>query len=1509
MATSKNNPIDIKERILSLENALADPFSELNIERVLDVFVSSVLDSQRIPRDKEDTQILTFSERFTECVNQLLSFRRQRHDFTFLSSLGRGAYGRVDLVRENATGRICAMKTLDKSKMLSQQADFWAEREIMSQSVSPWIVRLIYSFQDVRSLYMVMEYVPGGTLVCWMDEVELISETVCRFYAAEIAQALSDLHDMGFIHRDIKPDNMLLDISGHLKLADFGTCVRVDPHTHRVRCESAVGTPDYISPEVLYSQSSGGGEYGFAVDWWALGVLVYEMICGETPFYSDDLVTTYSKIMSHTTSLHLPKDIAITPSCLDFIKRLLSPEDVRLGSGPDGAEEVRNHSWFSTSWATDECLPSRVNEPGDEAYFDWTWKTLRSLSPGPFQPSLTSETDTSYFREDDIEGECENQLEEQQNSSSDVGGDQNTLATQNGETASACFEGNQLSFAGFTFSSPKLAPLSGVYLAPSQTTSEIPSLPKEDTLSEKESSQQTQRIHELEEALAHAQHQLVTLEARYIENLSDAERRFEVLKLEHASALNQVEAEISKLKAIAESERKARQGAEAQKAKAVDLLAKRATDMADRLTASIGHSSKGLPQRRQASLPVEMPDSAVINIDLVTDESQVDNAFSSALPPTSPSERSTSSEVGSNGGSPEATTSAATELLLRRIQELVERAQQADEQLQIEKKFAELYKKACAEKEDQLAERDQRIASLVETLESTKQSKEQTQLAIRHALMEEQERSAQYLECLKAAEKSSELANRRAQIATNEAIALREEVNAMREELVIARGDLATEKLKCTAAVNKIQQILSGENADALELMMLSEMEAMRRSGEHAGKEIGSGAIDGHQTAASAVAALKVKGSKKFTSQQHLFRHLDRKYKRLVSEFEQMQTKHRLEMKEARTMFHASQESAQTARNQVISLSEEVASLQTQLNSANAALKAAIAEQAGSGTPSASTLHRIPAPLAGNVGSRTFRSRLVRKPSTDTEHQTTATGMCTSKGDNGEAEIDHLPPLEVARSPTRLQRVSSLSSPRRPLLVPPTSSIGGLSVAPASPLLPVNFTFGGQLDMPGKHGRRKKLVWDQRFAKLTFSRLLVWDTAKSVPEHLLQLHQESSSFDAALSSLSGDGNTTASGTSTMGRKISRPGHNLLLDLPLNAILHVRSVTSCDVLHATPDDLPRIFQVIFDQCEAGGSGISQPNRQTRDATLSNPESSPHCSTPSAKSSNSPSVLGSSKTLPRKLSFSSSNTFSASSPSTKALQQQKHLLKNRTNSSGQLLQLTHAVSSDPLLSSEACDGGGTNDPIALQGHMFQRMHFRVPAVCELCKKACWHVISPPSALQCLHCQVKLHQSHIEKRDYVLRPCGKSTAILLFRAPSEEVKLSWLKSLQSAMSSMAANASTNATQSSSLSLCSGTAAREDRPRSLGSTANSAITTATVLRSATLPYPSQTSTTNANTSTATSSSSNSKSLACGAAFMANSIVSTGADEAELDEDDVFVDMPTPLPLVSHDETMKSKE
>lgn len=241
------------------------------------------------------------------------------------------------------------------------------------------------------------------------------------------------------------------------------------------------------------------------------------------------------------------------------------------------------------------------------------------------------------------------------------------------------------------------------------------------------------------------------------------------------------------------------------------MLAKRATDMADRLTAGVGQSAGAPPQRRQASLPVEMPSTA----DLSSGEG--DAVATASMPETAAFTATKSAPEGdaasildatsANVGGADVTTSAATELLLKRIQELVDRAQQAEEQLLIERRFAELYKKACEEKEDQLAERDQRIASLVDALEAAKQSKEQAQLATRHALMEEQERSAQYLECLKAAEKSSEVANRRAQIATNEVVNLRNDLNALREDLSKAHEDLATEKLKCSAAVNKIQQV------------------------------------------------------------------------------------------------------------------------------------------------------------------------------------------------------------------------------------------------------------------------------------------------------------------------------------------------------------------------------------------------------------------------------------------------------------------------------------------------------------------------------------------------------------------------------------------------------------------------------------------------------------------------------------------------------------------------------
>ncbi|KHJ44101.1 protein kinase domain protein [Trichuris suis] len=203
---------------------------------------------------------------------------------------------------------------------------------------------------------------------------------------------------------DVKPDNMLISALGHVKLADFGTCVRMGPDG-MVRCSTAVGTPDYISPEVLRSQGS-EGVYGRECDWWSVGVFLYEMLVGETPFYANSLVATYSKIMNHQSSLTFPDDVLISTSAKDIICKFLSDRSVRLGR--NGVSEIKSHPFF-------------VND-------EWDWDTIQNTRP-PVVPDLSGDDDTRNF--DNIE--------------------KDTTPQESFQVPKA-FAGNQLPFIGFTYS-------------------------------------------------------------------------------------------------------------------------------------------------------------------------------------------------------------------------------------------------------------------------------------------------------------------------------------------------------------------------------------------------------------------------------------------------------------------------------------------------------------------------------------------------------------------------------------------------------------------------------------------------------------------------------------------------------------------------------------------------------------------------------------------------------------------------------------------------------------------------------------------------------------------------------------------------------------------------------------------------------------------------------------------------------------------------------------------------
>ncbi|CAH1389278.1 unnamed protein product [Nezara viridula] len=289
-------------------------------------------------------------------------------NFEFLKVLGKGTFGKVILCREKATGRLYAIKILKKEVIIQKDevTHTLTENRVLRTTSHPFLISLKYSFQTADRLCFVMEYVNGGELFFHLSRERVFSEDRTRFYGAEIISALGYLHEEGIIYRDLKLENLLLDKDGHIKIADFGLCK--EDITYGRTTKTFCGTPEYLAPEVLEDNN-----YGRAVDWWGVGVVMYEMMCGRLPFYNKDHDVLFTLILME--EVKFPR--SISSEARDLLGGLLVKDpNRRLGGGPDDAKDIKAHVFFSS--------------------INWTDLYQKKIQP-PFKPLVTSDTDTSYF--------------------------------------------------------------------------------------------------------------------------------------------------------------------------------------------------------------------------------------------------------------------------------------------------------------------------------------------------------------------------------------------------------------------------------------------------------------------------------------------------------------------------------------------------------------------------------------------------------------------------------------------------------------------------------------------------------------------------------------------------------------------------------------------------------------------------------------------------------------------------------------------------------------------------------------------------------------------------------------------------------------------------------------------------------------------------------------------------------------------------------------------------------
>jgi serum/glucocorticoid-regulated kinase 2 len=286
--------------------------------------------------------------------------------FNTVSVIGNGSYAKVFLVKDKETGEYYALKILKKENVekRKQEDKVLVERNILVDINHPFVIHFHGSFQTLKKLYFVLEYCPGGELFNLISKRKRFSEDQARFYAAQMVLALEHLHSKNIIYRDLKPENVLIDRKGYIRITDFGLS-RIDTSNSN-DAKSICGTPEYLAPEIILKLG-----YGKAVDWWTLGSIIYEMLIGLPPFYTNDKQQLFDKIKFSSPTY----PSFLSPKAKSLLEALLkkTPEK-RLGY--DALNPVRNHPWFE----------------------DVNWKALYEMKyDAPFVPKINDDNDLQNF--------------------------------------------------------------------------------------------------------------------------------------------------------------------------------------------------------------------------------------------------------------------------------------------------------------------------------------------------------------------------------------------------------------------------------------------------------------------------------------------------------------------------------------------------------------------------------------------------------------------------------------------------------------------------------------------------------------------------------------------------------------------------------------------------------------------------------------------------------------------------------------------------------------------------------------------------------------------------------------------------------------------------------------------------------------------------------------------------------------------------------------------------------